>query len=253
MTENQPVSLNSENALPVSSPSAEVLAPNAGSDVTDVRHVRSLPNVAPTSRAERRAAARRSGTTSYSKKLGARLNYQQVVNVNQKRNRAWDDCAQMRNAVNVILNACTAVLPYMRSMEIREYIVDQAYLSRVALAMVEEVRGLYVRATKNSERHASLSGGASTMDETFTAYEIYNEYLMILECYDSGAGRLYEMVAEQLQLAVAEYSKGVGEETAKPVVDALTRTVHNMFVHRKNVDETVEAASVEQQVEEQTV
>lgn len=253
MTENQssPVSsaelpvVEGNHNVPNANEPLQSMTPVSGTEAADVRQVTADPKALPMNRAERRAAARREGKKGYSKKLGTRLNYQQVVNVNQKRNKAWDDCNQLKAAVNVILQACTAVMPYMRSEEIRAHVVDAPYLSRIALAMIEEARGLYARAIANAKRHEGLSGGAATMDDTFTAYEIYNEYMMILECYDAGASRLYEMVTEQLQLAVAQYKEAVGDEASKPVVNALNHSVHSMFNVRKQVDVAVQETRAE--------
>lgn len=195
----------------------------ASAPVHEVRKVQAPTKF--TSRGQRRAAARREGKKSYSKSLGARLNYERVLQVHQKKNTAWDDVIQIRNATNVVLATTTCLLPFFHSKEIREHIVDAKYLTRISLAMVEEVSGLYERLKRNSALHETLSGHAPTMDDTFRAYEIYNEYLSILEVYDNGASRLFEMVVEQLQLAVGAFIEAVGEEAGRPVVDRINREV----------------------------
>lgn len=195
----------------------------APQETTEVHSVAAPAKVS--SRSERRAEARKDGKKGYAKVLGARLNYKREMEVHQKNNTAWDDVMQIRNATNVVLATTTCLMPFFKSPEIASHVVDQAYLARISLAMVEEVSGLYERLKKNSSRHETLSGHAPTMDDTFTAYEIYNEYLTILDVYDNGAGRLFEAVVEQLQLAVGAYVGAVGEEAAKPVVDKINQDV----------------------------
>lgn len=192
-----------------------------------------------TSRKERRAEARKNKKAGYSKKLGARLNYERKLNVHQKNNTAWDDVNQIRNAANVVLNSPTSLLPFFRSKEISEHIVDRQYLTRCSLAMVEEVRSLYTRLRKNADRHANKSGRAVTMDDTFFAYELYNEYLTILDVYDTGASRLFELVVEQLQLAVGGYVQAVGEEVARPVVDEINKKVQAIMLGQRSARESV--------------
>lgn len=186
-----------------------------------------------TTRAQRRQEARKTKKQSYSKKLGARLNYERVLNTHQKNNTAWDDVVEIRNATNVVLNSPTSLLPYFRSKEIEAHIIDRQYLTRCSLAMVEEVRSLYSRFVKNANRHVNKSGRATSMDDTFTAYEIYNEYLTILDVYDTGAGRMFEVVVEQLQLAVGAYVEAVGAENASELVTKINNDVKALMLGHK--------------------
>lgn len=203
---------------------------SSGSPAVSTEPLHAKTAAVTTSRAQRRQEARKAKKKSYSKNLGARLNYERTLNTHQKNNTAWDDVVEIRNATSVVLNAPTALLPYFRSKEIESHIIDRDYLTRCSLAMVEEVRGLYERFSKNANRHANKSGRAATMDDTFTAYEIYNEYLTILDVYDTGAGRMFEVVVEQLQLAVGAYVEAVGAENATDIVTKINNDVKALMV-----------------------
>lgn len=237
--------------------SAVSTQPLASVDANSTQPIGSTNNAAPAtphlSRAERRLNARierkkgmRGAKGSYSKELGVRLNYDRTIKVHQKNNKAWDDCLMLRQATHHILHTCTALLPFMNSKELRPHIVDQGYLSRIALAMVEEVRSLYARMEKNSAKHVNLRGTASTMEETMEAFQVYNEYLSLLEVYDSGAGKLYDMVVEQIQLAVAQYKNAVGDEVAAPVITSLNHAVYNMVQGRRQTKAMAKGEEVAQ-------
>lgn len=176
----------------------------------------------------------------HSHRLRAKITSDNQFRNIQKNNKAWDEINQCSAMVFTLLSMSVTLSPILNKAVLTPYYPDVAYVSRVTMALVTELVMLIRQYNEVRARHQNKIGRAATIDDQLLSYQLYNDYMIIAEKYNSSAAYLFDVVSEQIHAAITAYRADVGDEEGRKLADELreraTATITAVHTARQKVD-----------------
>ena len=164
---------------------------------------------------------------TFSGRLRAKITSKNSVEFTKKHNRAWDEVNQCAAMLYSMLSVSVSLHPVLNRVELTKHYPDAGYVSRTTLALVSELVSLFKTFNAIRQRHAGKIGRAANVDDQLLAYQLYNDYMIVLEKYNASGARLFEVVTEQIQVAIEHYRAENGDDSSKKLSDELRAEVSN--------------------------
>lgn len=251
------------------------LLPNSAAQPDLQAQVEEMKKHTPMNRHERRQAARRERVLAaaektndkfarriernkqkktYSNRLRANITSKNSQEFTKKHNRAWDEVTQCSAYIYSLLSVSVSLQPVLSRAELTKHYPDAEYISRSTLALVAELVSLFKTYNAIRARHASKIGRAASVDDQLLAYQLYNDYMILLEKYNASGARLFEVVTEQIQVAIEGYRAENGDESSKKLSDELRDEVAKAVARVHGVRQAINnPPALPDEVEETTV
>ena len=185
-----------------------------------------------------------------SKQIRAHITNRNAVNFHQKNNKAWDDIVLTSQNAWTLLSLTVSLTPVLRRTELTNYYPDINYIGRLARTLVAEVTMLLHEFSKIKKSHENRSGRAKDIDELLYAYEIFNNYAIIMEKYNSCAAHLFDAVSEQIGIAIEAYRVEAGDEASNKLANELRESVKEAVSGLGKAKANVEKQMTEEPVEQ---
>ncbi len=191
----------------------------------------------------------------FSSRLRAKITSDNQFKHTQKHNKAWDEINQCSAMVFTLLSVSVTLSPILSKAVLTPYYPDAGYISRVTMALVTELVMLIGQYNQVRARHQDKIGRAATIEDQLLSYQLYNDYMIIAEKYNSSAAYLFDTVSEQIHAAITAYRHEVGDEEGRKLADELreraTAAIAAVHHARKKVDNQQELPAQETEATQQ--
>lgn len=174
-----------------------------------------------------RRVSRKSNQQSFAGKLRYKITSKNNIEFTKKHNRAWDEVNQCSAMLYAMLTVSVSLHPVLSRVELTKHYPDAEYVSRTTLALVSELVSLFKVFNAIRARHADKIGRANNVDDQLLAYQLYNDYMILLEKYNASGAHLFDVVTEQIQVAIEHYRAETGDAASKKLSDELRIEVSN--------------------------